>query len=55
MRTGTAVRLSSCVLGCPDWPQCAQSSLVAAHSVGQTSLNTAIEFGNRLLTYPLAG
>ena len=28
--------------------------MVAAHSAGQTSLNTAIEFGNRLLTFPLA-
>ena len=52
--TGAAVRLSSSGLGCPDWPTCTKSSLVAAHSTGQTSLNTAIEFGNRLLTYPLA-
>jgi cytochrome c oxidase assembly protein subunit 15 len=51
--TGEAVRLSSSGLGCPDWPTCTKTSLVAAHSVGQTSLNTAIEFGNRLLTYPL--
>jgi cytochrome c oxidase assembly protein subunit 15 len=51
--TGEAVRLSSSGLGCPDWPSCTKTSLVAAHSPGQTSLNTAIEFGNRLLTYPL--
>jgi cytochrome c oxidase assembly protein subunit 15 len=51
--TGEAVRLSSSGLGCPDWPSCTKTSLVAAHSAGQTSLNTAIEFGNRLLTYPL--
>ena len=51
--TGAAVRLSSSGLGCPDWPQCTQASIVAAHSDGQTSLNTAIEFGNRLLTFPL--
>jgi cytochrome c oxidase assembly protein subunit 15 len=51
--TGAAVRLSSSGLGCPDWPTCTKSSLVAAHSVGQTTLNTAIEFSNRLLTYPL--
>jgi cytochrome c oxidase assembly protein subunit 15 len=51
--TGEAVRLSSSGLGCPDWPTCTKTSLVAAHSVGQTSLNTAIEFGNRMLTYPL--
>jgi heme a synthase len=51
--TGEAVRLSSSGLGCPDWPPCTKTSLVAAHSTGQTSLNTAIEFGNRMLTYPL--
>jgi cytochrome c oxidase assembly protein subunit 15 len=52
--TGAAVRLSSSGLGCPDWPQRTQTSVVAAHSAGQTSLNTAIEFSNRLLTFPLA-
>jgi heme a synthase len=51
--TGAAVRLSSSGLGCPDWPTCTKTSLVAAHSAGQTSLNTAIEFTNRMLTYPL--
>lgn len=48
------MRLSSSGLGCPDWPQCTQTSVVAARSAGQTSLNTAIEFGNRLITFPLA-
>jgi cytochrome c oxidase assembly protein subunit 15 len=52
--TGAAVRLSSSGLGCPDWPRCTQTSVVAARSPGQTPLNTAIEFGNRLLTFPLA-
>jgi heme a synthase len=47
------VRLSSSGLGCPDWPECTKTSLLAAHSAGQTSLNTAIEFSNRMLTYPL--
>src|SRR3984885_2030931 len=51
--TGAAVRLSSSGLGCPDWPKCTGSSAVAAHSAGQTTLNTAIEFGNRLLNFPL--
>jgi cytochrome c oxidase assembly protein subunit 15 len=51
--TGEAVRLSSSGLGCPDWPRCTQTSAVAAHSVGQTTLNTWIEFGNRLLNFPL--
>jgi cytochrome c oxidase assembly protein subunit 15 len=51
--TGAAVRLSSSGLGCPDWPKCTQSSAVAAHATGQTTLNTWIEFGNRLLNFPL--
>ena len=51
--TGAAVRLSSSGLGCPDWPSCTKTSAVAAHSAGQTTLNTAIEFGNRLLNFPL--
>ncbi|HEX9042936.1 MAG TPA: COX15/CtaA family protein [Trebonia sp.] len=52
--TGAAVRLSSSGLGCPDWPTCTKTSAVAARSVGQTTLNTWIEFGNRLLNFPLA-
>jgi cytochrome c oxidase assembly protein subunit 15 len=51
--TGAAVRLSSSGLGCPDWPTCTKSSVVAAQSPGQTTLNTLIEFGNRLLNFPL--
>jgi heme a synthase len=51
--TGAAVRLSSSGLGCPDWPNCTKSSAVAAHSSGQTLLNSWIEFGNRLLNLPL--
>ncbi|HEY0937699.1 MAG TPA: COX15/CtaA family protein [Trebonia sp.] len=51
--TGAAVRLSASGLGCPDWPTCTKSSAVAAHSAGQTTLNTWIEFGNRLLNFPL--
>jgi cytochrome c oxidase assembly protein subunit 15 len=48
--TGVAVRLSDSGLGCPDWPSCTQSNLVAATSTGQTVLNSWIEFGNRLLS-----
>jgi heme a synthase len=51
--TGAAVRLSSSGLGCPDWPTCTKSSAFAAHSGGQTLLNSWIEFGNRLLNFPL--
>jgi len=48
--TGAAVRLSESGLGCPDWPECTRSSLVAAHSAGDPMFHTWIEFGNRLLT-----
>jgi len=51
--TGAAVRLSSSGLGCPDWPRCTKSSAVAADSSGQSLLNSWIEFGNRLLNFPL--
>jgi cytochrome c oxidase assembly protein subunit 15 len=53
MSTGAAVRLSKSGLGCPDWPACTRSSIVASHTAGQTTLNTWIEFGNRLLNFPL--
>ena len=53
MSTGEAVRLSKSGLGCPDWPNCTARSLVAAGTAGQTTLNTWIEFGNRLLNVPL--
>jgi cytochrome c oxidase assembly protein subunit 15 len=53
MSTGAAVRLSSSGLGCPDWPKCTGRSLVASHAAGQSTLNTWIEFGNRLLNFPL--
>jgi heme a synthase len=48
--TGAAVRLSSSGLGCPDWPACTTSSLVATRNSGQPLLHTWIEFTNRMLT-----
>jgi heme a synthase len=48
--TGAAVRLSESGLGCPDWPECTRSSLVAAHSAGDPMIHTWIEFGNRVVT-----
>ncbi len=53
MSTGAAVRLSSSGLGCPDWPRCSQADIVASRNAGQTLVNTWIEFGNRLLNFPL--
>ena len=53
MSTGAAVRLSSSGLGCPDWPRCSAADVVASKNAGQTLINTWIEFGNRLLNFPL--
>ena len=53
MSTGAAVRLSASGLGCPDWPRCSASDIVASKNAGQTLLNTWIEFSNRLLNFPL--
>ena len=51
--TAAAARLSASRLGCPDWPQCSAADVVASKNAGQTLLNTWIEFGNRLLNFPL--
>ncbi|MGP8000109.1 MAG: COX15/CtaA family protein [Streptosporangiaceae bacterium] len=48
--TGAAVRLSASGLGCPDWPSCTSSSLVASHTRGDPMIHTWIEFTNRMLT-----
>jgi cytochrome c oxidase assembly protein subunit 15 len=53
MSTGAAVRLSRSGLGCPDWPRCSAADIVASKNAGQTLVNTWIEFGNRLLNFPL--
>lgn len=48
--TGGAVRLTGSGLGCPTWPQCTASSLIATPEMG---IHGLIEFGNRLLTFVL--
>lgn len=48
--TGGAVRLTSSGLGCPTWPRCTQRGLTPH---GALNVHSAIEFSNRLLTYPL--
>jgi heme a synthase len=49
--TGGAVRLTNSGLGCPTWPSCSGSSLVATRKLGS---HGAIEFANRTLTFVLA-
>lgn len=50
--TGAAVRLTGSGLGCPTWPRCDETSYTTHDELG---LHGAIEFGNRLLTFVLAG
>ncbi|MEO9323764.1 COX15/CtaA family protein [Nocardioides sp. C4-1] len=49
--TGGAVRLTGSGLGCPTWPRCTDESF---RPHGELELHSAIEFGNRLLTFVLA-
>jgi cytochrome c oxidase assembly protein subunit 15 len=48
--TGGAVRLTGSGLGCPTWPRCTDESFTPHHAL---SLHSAIEFGNRMLTFVL--
>jgi cytochrome c oxidase assembly protein subunit 15 len=48
--TGAAVRLSQSGLGCPDWPACTSTSIVATGATGSSLIHRWIEFGNRLVT-----
>jgi heme a synthase len=48
--TGAGVRLSESGLGCPDWPRCTASSLVASGATGDPLVHRWVEFGNRLVT-----
>jgi cytochrome c oxidase assembly protein subunit 15 len=50
--TGGAVRLTGSGLGCPTFPRCTEDSYVNTAEYGVHGL---IEFGNRLLTFVLAG
>ena len=49
--TGGAVRLTDSGLGCPTWPRCTDAGFTPH---GALSIHTAIEFGNRTLTFVLA-
>ena len=48
--TGGAVRLTGSGLGCPTWPRCTEDSF---RPQGEMDIHTAIEFGNRMLTFVL--
>ncbi|WP_433120288.1 COX15/CtaA family protein [Micromonospora sp. CA-246542] len=45
--TGAVVRVTGSGLGCPEWPNCTDSTFAATP---ETGLHGAIEYGNRLLT-----
>ncbi len=49
--TGGAVRLTASGLGCPTWPRCTDKSFTPH---GALDAHSAIEFGNRMLTFVLA-
>nr|WP_246238636.1 COX15/CtaA family protein [Acrocarpospora corrugata] len=49
--TGAAVRLTGSGLGCPTWPRCTPDSFVPVAHPEISPINTAIEFGNRMLTF----
>src|SRR5260221_14438319 len=48
--TGAGVRLSQSGLGCPDWPRCPATSIVANGATGDPLIHRWVEFGNRLVT-----
>lgn len=48
--TGGAVRLTGSGLGCPTWPRCTDQSF---RPHGELEFHSAIEFGNRMLTFAL--
>ena len=47
--TGGLVRVTGSGLGCPDWPTCTGERVVP--SASDATWHTAIEFGNRLMTF----
>lgn len=49
--TGGAVRLTGSGLGCPTWPRCTEDSYTPH---GELDYHSAIEFGNRTLTFVLS-
>ena len=51
--SGGLVRLTGSGLGCPQWPECVEGSLVPVAGQAE-SFHKLIEFGNRALTFVLS-
>ena len=49
--TGGLVRVTASGLGCPTWPSCDGDNIVPTPGGDHAGWQTAIEFGNRLLTF----
>ncbi|MDF5753725.1 COX15/CtaA family protein [Spongiactinospora sp. TRM90649] len=49
--TGVVVRVTESGLGCPTWPRCTPDSFLPVAHPEISPINTAIEFGNRLMTF----
>ncbi len=49
--SGGLVRVTGSGLGCPTWPRCDEESFVPRPGGAHAGWQTAIEFGNRLLTF----
>jgi heme a synthase len=49
--SGGLVRVTGSGLGCPTWPRCDEESFVPTPGGAHAGWQTAIEFGNRLLTF----
>ena len=49
--TGGVVRLTASGLGCPTWPRCTEESFTPHGAMG---IHSAIEFGNRMVTFLIA-
>lgn len=49
--TGGVVRLTGSGLGCPTWPRCTEESFTPH---GAMTMHSAIEFGNRMVTFLIA-
>jgi heme a synthase len=49
--SGGLVRVTGSGLGCPTWPRCDEDSFVPTRGSAHAGWQTAVEFGNRLMTF----